>query len=141
MTRVMERQAEDVMDIDRALERAMDADDPGLAFAGRVVATIKRQQSGQQAGAYGITPAGLGSVVPREGRSHLWRTLLPLAATIALTVGTVQWRAARAEEAAAAQARSEDAQARAAHAQLVQALRLTGEKLNVVHRAIERSQE
>jgi hypothetical protein len=43
----------------------------------------------------------------------------------------VQWRAARVEE----------AQARAAHAQLVQALRLTGATLNVVHRAIERSQE
>ena len=43
----------------------------------------------------------------------------------------MQWQAARAE----------DARARAAHEQLLQALRLTGEKLNDVHRAIERSQE
>ena len=28
------------MDIDRALERAMEADDPGPAFAGRVIAAI-----------------------------------------------------------------------------------------------------
>jgi hypothetical protein len=70
-----------------------------------------------------------------------WRALLPLAATLVLTAGTMQWRAARAEDARAEAARLEDARARAAHAQLVQALRLTGETLNVVHRAIERTQE
>ena len=122
------------MDIERALERAMDADDPGPAVAGRVVAAIKREQ-----------PAGLatGPVAdaPREGRSRMWRALLPLAAAVALTVAGLQWQAARVEDARAESARVEDAQARAAHAQLVQALRLTGEKLNVVHRAIERSQE
>ena len=57
--------------------------------------------------------------------------MLPLAATVALSAAGVQWQARRAEE----------ARARAAHDQLVQALRLTGETLNVVHRAIERSQE
>ena len=31
------------MDIDRALERAMEADDPGPAFAGRVVAAIREK--------------------------------------------------------------------------------------------------
>jgi hypothetical protein len=111
------------MDIERALERAMDADDPGPAFAGRVIAAIK-----------GEAAAGPRAVAPATGRTSgavVWRTLLPLAATIALTVGGMQWHAARAE----------DARARAAHDQLVQALRLTGEKLNVVHRAIERSQE
>ena len=71
----------------------------------------------------------------------MWRTLLPLAATVALTAAGLQWQAARVEDARAEGARVEDARARAAHAQLVQALRLTGEKLNVVHRAIERSQE
>ena len=65
------------------------------------------------------------------GRTVVWRALLPLAATVALTAAGVQWQAARVE----------DARARAAHEQLLQALRLTGEKLNVVHRAIERSQE
>jgi hypothetical protein len=132
----MERQAEDVMDIDRALERAMDADDPGPAFAGRVVAAIKREQAAAGL-ATGPVPAAT-----RPGRSGvMWRAMLPLAATVALTAGTVQWRTSRAEEARAAQARLEHAQARAAQAQLVQALRLTGETLNVVHRAIERSQE
>ncbi len=109
------------MDIDRALERAMEADDPGPAFAGRVIAAIT-----------GDTAAARpGTALTRTGRTVVWRALLPLAATVALTVAGLQWQAARAE----------DARARAAHEQLLQALRLTGEKLNVVHRAIERSQE
>jgi hypothetical protein len=124
----------DVMEIERALERAMDADDPGPAFAGRVVAAISGRPAVSTGGAARLAPA-------RSSRRAVWRAVLPIAATVALTAGTVQWRAARAEEARAAHARSEDAQARVAHAQLVQALRLTGEQLNVVHRAIERSQE
>jgi hypothetical protein len=118
----MESKTEDVMDIDRALERAMEADDPGPAFAGRVIAAIT-----------GDTAAARrpGTASTRTSRAIVWRALLPLAATVALTVAGVQWQAARAE----------DARARAAHEQLLQALRLTGEKLNVVHRAIERSQE
>ena len=109
------------MDIDRALERAMEAEDPGPAFAGRVIAAI----TGDAAA------ARPGTASTRTGHSVVWRALLPLAATVALTVAGVQWQAARAE----------DARARAAHTQLLQALRLTGEKLNDVHRAIERSQE
>ena len=124
------------MDIDRALERAMDADDPGPAFAGRVVAAIKKEQT-----AAGLATGPASAAAPHGPARVMWRAMLPLAATIALTAGTVQWRSARAEETRAAQARLEDAQARAAHAQLVQALRLTGAQLNVVHRAIERSQE
>lgn len=111
------------MDIDRALERAMDADDPGPAFAGRVIAAIKGEAAGR--------PTAVVTPIRRTSGSVVWRTLLPLAATVALTIGGMQWRAARLE----------DARARAAHDQLMQALRLTGEKLNVVHRAIERSQE
>ena len=111
------------MDIERALERAMEADDPGPAFAGRVIAAIKGEAA---PGPRAIAPASR-----RTSGAVVWRTLLPLAATVALTVAGVQWQSARAE----------DARARAAHDQLVQALRLTGEKLNVVHRAIERSQE
>jgi hypothetical protein len=111
------------MDIDRALRRAMDADDPGPAFAGRVVAAIKSESG------VGARPAA--GRPTRSGAAVMWRALLPMAATVALTVGGVQWQAARAEE----------ARARAAHTQLLQALRLTGETLNVVHRAIERSQE
>src|SRR4051794_30408113 len=108
------------MDIDRALERAMDADDPGPAFAGRVIGAI-----GRAAGSAAATPPRGAAVLVR------WRAMLPLAATLALAAAGVHWQAERAEE----------ARARAAHAQLLQALRLTGEKLNVVHRAIERSQE
>jgi hypothetical protein len=111
------------MDIDRALGRAMDADDPGPAFAGRVVAVIKAEG--------GVGPRPVSGRPTRWGASIVWRALLPMAATAALTVGGVQWQAARAEE----------ARARAAHSQLLQALRLTSESLNVVHRAIERSQE
>jgi hypothetical protein len=117
----MDRRTEDVMDIDRALGRAMEAEDPGPAFAGRVIAAIT-----------GDTAAARpGRASTRTGHTLVWRTLLPLAATVALTFGGVRWQAARAE----------DARARAAHEQLLRALRLTGEKLNVVHRAIERSQE
>ena len=111
------------MDIERALERAMDADDPGPAFAGRVIAAIKGEAA--------AGPRAVAAIPSRTNASVAWRTLLPLAATVALTIGGMQWHAARAE----------DARARAAHEQLVQALRLTGEKLNDVHRAIERSQE
>jgi len=113
------------MDIDRALERAMEADDPGPAFAGRVIAAITGD-SGATARS-GLAPGRSG----RTGRTLVWRGLLPLAATLAVTGAGVQWQAARAEE----------ARARAAHTQLLQALRLTSETLNVVHRAIERSQE
>lgn len=109
------------MDIDRALERAMEADDPGPAFAGRVIAAITGDTAATRPGA----------VSTRTSHAIVWRALLPLAATVALTVAGVRWQAAR----------TEDARARVAHEQLLQALRLTGEKLNVVHRAIERSQE
>jgi hypothetical protein len=114
-----------VMDIDRALERALAAVDPGPAFAGRVVAAIKAG-----AGA----PEGEAPAAGRSGRHTIWRAMLPLAATLALAGAGLQWRAGQA-------ARLEEAKGRAAHAQLVQALRLTGAKLNLVHRAIERSQE
>src|SRR5215212_5535649 len=109
------------MDIDRALERAMEADDPGPAFAGRVIAAITGEA---------VAPSRA-SGRPWTSGGRLWRALLPIAATVALTAAGVRWQAARAE----------DARARVVHEQLLQALRLTGEKLNVVHRAIERSQE
>ncbi|MEO5820240.1 MAG: hypothetical protein ABIT71_07005 [Vicinamibacteraceae bacterium] len=118
------------MDIERALERAMDADDPGPAFAGRVIAAIKGEASARPA----ATPARS----TRTSGSVVWRALLPLAATVALTFAGVRWQATRAEE---ARAEAEGVRARAAHTQLMQALRLTGEKLNAVHRAIERSQQ
>jgi hypothetical protein len=109
------------MEIERALERAMDAEEPGPAFAGRVIAAI----------AAGDAPGVAPRPPRRAGWRLAWRAALPLAATLALGVAGVQWQARQAEE----------ARARAAHAQLLQALRLTGEQLNVVHRAIERSQE
>ena len=135
----MARQVEDDVDIERRLALAMDADDPGPAFAGRVMAAIARERAA----------SGAGDPAPSEtrgGRSRVWYALLPLAATVAVTVAGARWQAARVEDARAADARIEDARiedarARAAHAQLVQALRLTGAQLNVVHRAIERSQE
>jgi hypothetical protein len=114
------------MEIERALTRALDAEDPGPAFAGKVIAAVK-------AGEAASAPAAVRSTT---GRAILWRAVLPIAATIALVTAGAQWRASQAEE-----ARVEQAKGRAAHAQLVRALRLTGEKLNVVHRAIERSQE
>ena len=109
------------MDIDRALERAMDADDPGPAFTNRVIAAIKAEGT--------VVPFTAPTASRRTG--FIWRAALPIAATIALVAGGAQWRAKQAEE----------ARGRAAHAQLMQALRMTGEKLDVVHRAIERSQE
>lgn len=120
------------MEIERALERALEPDDPGPAFAGRVVAAIAGTEAAGRADRFASAPAS---------GIRLWRALLPLAATVALTAGTMHWQAARAEDARLEAARLEDARGRAARAQLVQALRLTGEKLNVVHRAIERSQE
>ena len=109
------------MEIERALERAMEAEVPGPAFAGRVSAAINAASA----------PAGAEPLAPRRSSRVVWRALLPLAATVMLSAAGLQWQARQAEE----------ARARAAHDQLVQALRLTGETLNVVHRAIERSQE
>jgi hypothetical protein len=109
------------MDIDRALERAMDADDPGPAFTNRVIAAVKAEGT--------VVPFIAPAASRRTGL--IWRAALPIAATLALLAGGAQWRAKQAEE----------ARGRAAHAQLMQALRMTGEKLDVVHRAIERSQE
>jgi hypothetical protein len=77
------------MDIDRALARAMDADDPGPAFTNRVIAAVKAE----------------GTVVPfaapraSRGTRLIWRAVLPIAATIALVAGGAQWRAKQAEEA------------------------------------------
>jgi hypothetical protein len=109
------------MEIERALERAMDTEDPGPAFTNRVIAAVQAEQT--------VVPF----TAPRPARRTglLWRAALPIAATITLLVGGAEWRAKQAEE----------ARGRAAHAQLMQALRMTGEKLDVVHRAIERSQE
>ena len=126
----MER-GKDVMDIDRALTRALDADDPGPAFAGKVIAAVK-------AATAGAAPA----TVSRSGLHAIqWRAVLPIAATVALVVAGARYQAIESDRAAqAAEAQREETRARAAHAQLVQALRLTGQQLNVVHRAIERSQ-
>ena len=109
------------MDIDRALARAMEADDPGPQFAGRVVAAITTGQAAPTVVA-----------ARRTGSSIRWRMVLPLAATIALVTAGAEWRARQA---------AEEAKAREAQVQLVQALRLAGAQLNVVHRAIGRSQE
>jgi len=120
----------DVMDIDRALARALDADDPGPAFAGKVIAAVKTEA--------GVPPA---SVSRGGGGAIQWRAVLPIAATIAMLVVGARYQSLETERASRAAQALEQAQARAAHAQLVQALRLTGQQLNVVHRAIERSQE
>jgi hypothetical protein len=120
-----------VMDIDRALGRALDADDPGPAFAGRVIAAVKAEAAG-----------GAPSAVSRSGRRAIhWWAVLPIAATIALVTAGAQWRASQAEQAQMAQAQMDQARGQAARAQLVHALRLTGQQLNVVHRAIERSRD
>ena len=120
----------DVMDIERALARALDADDPGPAFAGKVVAAVKAET--------GAPPA---AVSPSRLRAIHWKAVLPIAATIARVTAGARYQAIESERAAqAAQAQLDEARGRAAHAQLLQALRLTGQQLNVVHRAIERSQ-
>jgi hypothetical protein len=109
------------MEIERALERAMQAEDPGPAFTARVVTAV---------GAASAPPDAV-PVATHRSRHRLRWTVLPLAATVALGAAGIAWQAKQAEE----------VRARAVQAQLVQALRLTGETLNVVHRAIERSQE
>ena len=128
----MTARGKDVMDIERALARALDADDPGPAFAGKVVAAVKAET-----GAASPAPVSRGGL-----RAIHWKAALPIAATIALVTAGARYQAIESQRASqAAQAQQEEARARAAHAQLLQALRLTGQQLNVVHRAIERSQE
>ena len=109
------------MDIERALERAMDADDPGPAFAGRVIAAITGETAAARAG----------------HRADADGPYDRLARAAAARGDRRPHRRRRAVAGGPGGGSASPRRARTA----VQALRLTGEKLNVVHRAIERSQE
>ena len=104
-----------VMDINRALERAMDAEDPGPAFAGRVVAAIKaffRRRRTPVTGPADPLVDAVADDAAAGGDPRLRRR--------ACGGGSLHWRRPSPGRA------HEEARGRAAHTQLVQALRLTG---------------
>jgi hypothetical protein len=115
----MTRHAQDPFEAE--LRSALDAGDPGPAFTARVLDAVARRDAPRDA----EPPA-----VP-AGRPRTWRWLLPLAATVALGVSGAHWFGEHREL----------QRARAAQAQIREALRVTSEKLNIVHGVVERQRQ
>jgi hypothetical protein len=111
------------------LRRACRADDPGDVFTQRVLDRLKTD-AGDHAPA-----SGNGARASRDrktpGPGQIVRMALPFAASLAIAVGGAAWvRHARYVE-----------EGQRARAQVLTALRLTSEKLNVVRTAVIESQE
>lgn len=106
---------EDDERFDEELRRAFKAEDPGGAFTQRVLDRVLTQPAPARASSSRIT----------------WRVVLPFAASLAIAVGGVAWvRHARYVE-----------EGERARAQVLMALRLTSDKLNVVRSAVIDMQE
>lgn len=98
------------------LRRAFRAEDPGDAFTRRVLERIEP------------APA---SRVPASSRAQTWRVVLSFAASLAIAVGGAAWvQHGRYVE-----------EGERARAQVLAALRVTSEKLNVVRSAVMEAQE
>ncbi len=118
---------EDDRRFENELRRAFRAEDPGDAFTQRVLDRLK-------ADAGDVTPASIDRAPGAHDRKttvHVWRMALPFAASLAISVGGAVWLQ---------HARYVD-EGRRARAQVLTALRLTSEKLNVVRSAVLDVQE
>jgi hypothetical protein len=137
--------------IDDALRQALRAEDPGAAFTQRVLAKAREERAAQQSGrplhaaamgqastesseVSGRVSAGVAEVTaevssapaPRVRTMRLTRTrklIAAIAASLTLTAVGAQWL----------QHRRYVAEGERARAQVLAALRLTNEKLNIVH--------
>jgi hypothetical protein len=129
---------EDDLRVEEELRRACKAEDPGEAFTRRVLERVRAERAGPAAFADARAPR---LVVPvSQERPHTrampaagatWRMALAFAASLAITIGGTVWmRHARDLE-----------EGQRARAQVLMALRLTSEKLNVVRSAVIEAQE
>lgn len=120
---------EDDRRFENELRRAFRAEDPGDAFTQRVLERLK-------ADAGDVRPASSHSATAspesnRKTTGHVWRVALPFAASLAIAVGSAAWLQ---------HARYVD-EGQRARAQVLTALRLTSEKLNVARSAVLDVQE
>jgi len=108
---------EDDEGFEQELRRAFGAEDPGEVFTQRVVNRV--------------TVDAVRSVPPRPPARAPWWVALPFAASLVVAVGGVAWvQYARHVE-----------EGERARTQVLTALRLTSEKLNVVRSAVIQAQE
>src|SRR5262249_2934389 len=108
------------------LKRAFRAEDPGDAFTRRVLDRLEIDGAR-------VVPTPDGSRASRApvSRTHVWRVALPFAASLAIAVGG----AARGRHGQYVE------EGQRARTQVLTALRLTSEKLNVVRSAVIDAQE
>ncbi len=119
---------EDDMRFEDELRRACKAEDPGDAFTRRVLDRVNGEAARPLAFASDGTRR---SPAPVLSPHATWRVALAFAALLAITVGGTAWmRHARYVE-----------EGQRARAQVLTALRLTSEKLNVVRSAVIEAQE
>lgn len=120
------------MSLDDELKRALRAEDPGDEFTARVLERIRASQQQERGERGERAPLTLASVPAapavnaRAARPRMVAWFAAMAATLTLTVGGAQWIKHRAEIAEGERARAE----------VLAALRLTSEKLSIVHAAI-----
>lgn len=128
---------------DEALAQALRAEDPGAAFTQRVLARAREERAAQQSGrqlhavsmeqtATQLPEVSARPPRPRTTRLTATRKLIAaIAASLTLAAAGAQW----------VQHRRYVAEGERARAQVLAALRLTNEKLNIVHDKItEREQ-
>jgi hypothetical protein len=118
--------------IDDAFERALRAEDPGAAFTQRVLARAREERAAQRqppevfASPAAEVSGSVSAAAPRARTMRLTRTrklIAAIAASLTLTAVGAQWL----------QHRRYVAEGERARAQVLAALRLTNEKLNIVH--------
>jgi hypothetical protein len=117
-------------DMERALTQALRAEDPGAAFTQRILAKAREERTSrrQVESARALPPAATSAPaataharLTRSGALRKW--VAAAAATITLTAAGAQWM----------QHRRYVAEGERARAQVLAALRLTNQKLNIVH--------
>jgi hypothetical protein len=105
---------EDDQRFESELQRAFGAEDPGDLFTQRVLARLKTD-----------------AAPSRRTMANVWRVAVPFAASLAIAAGGSMWlQHARYVE-----------EGQRARAEVLKAMRLTSEKLNVVRDAVIETQE
>jgi hypothetical protein len=119
---------EDDKRVEDVLKRALKPADPGEAFTRRV---LDRLQVGATSAVSPVREGARPSPAPASPTRVTWRVALPFAASLAIAMGGAAWvQHARYVE-----------EGERARAQVLTALRLTSEKLNVVRSAVIEAQE
>jgi hypothetical protein len=122
---------EDDMRFEEELRRACKAEDPGDAFTRRVLDRVNGESARPLTRAAERTRQSTAAVPPLSPWRANWRIALAFAASLAITIAGTAWieHARYVEE------------GQRARAQVLTALRLTSEKLNVVRSAVIEAQE